>query len=85
MVQNIPILGSVNEGNDLKQTIENHKAGFVSINGEDELFCQNAFKLLKDGSLRLKMGNSASKMLKELFSVEAAAENILNSSGEIKS
>jgi len=84
MVQNIPILGSVNKGNDLQQTIENHEAGFVSINGEDELFYQNAVKLLKDSSLRLKTGNNASKMLEELFSVEAAAEKILQRHRDIK-
>ena len=78
MSQGIPILGSINDGNDLKETVESYEAGLISINGEDELFYKNATALLNDSSLRKKMGYNAVKMLDELFSVESAADVILN-------
>ena len=76
MCENKPILGSINPQNDLKEVIENAQAGFVTINGEDELFFNNAKKLL-DEDLRNTMGKNSNLLLKNKFSVESAANNIL--------
>lgn len=76
MVQKLPILGSINEGNDLKEVVENANAGLVSINGEDDLFFSNAKKLL-DKDYRMKIGENAYSLLIEKFSVEAAAKQIV--------
>lgn len=78
MVNGIPILGSVNPGNDLKSVVENAEAGFVTINGEDERFYENALKLLNDSALREKAGNNALCLLHEKFTVTAAAKEILS-------
>ena len=77
MVQGIPILGSVNTDNDLKQLIEVSNAGFVSVNGDDDILFKNAKKLL-DANLRQKMGQSSKQLLHDVFSVESAVDTILN-------
>lgn len=76
MVQSIPILGSVNNENDLKNVIEYAEAGFVTINGQDDLIFINACKLLNE-SLRQSMGKKSSQLLHDVFSVEAAVGTIL--------
>lgn len=78
MVQKLPILGSINKGNDLKEIVENANAGLISINGEDELFLANARKLLDD-SYRKKIGKNANELLLSTFSVESASKQILDS------
>ncbi len=77
MVQSIPILGSINEGNDLKDIVEENKAGLISVNGEDDIFYANALKLLDDEKYRIQIGKNAKKLLDDTFSVEAAAKHIL--------
>lgn len=76
MVQELPILGSINPGNDLKEVVEDAGAGLVTINGEDELFLANALKLLDD-AYREEVGHNGKKLLDEVFSVESAARQIL--------
>lgn len=78
MVQKKPILGSINSENDLKPVIEYANAGLVSINGEDGILKKNAIKLLHDDVYRKKMGDAAKQLLKDLFSVESAADKILS-------
>lgn len=78
MVQQLPILGSINKGNDLKEIVENANAGLITINGEDESFLENALKLLDDG-YRKKIGDNANKLLCSTFSVESASKQILDS------
>jgi len=77
IVQVLPILGSINPENDLKETVEDAEAGFITINGEDDLFYQNACKLL-DPVARKEIGNNAKKLLHEKFSVAVAAEQIIS-------
>lgn len=76
MAQSIPILGSINPGNDLRQILERYDAGLVSINGDDELFYKNAVLLLNDKKRRGKMGENSNILLCELFSVKNAADRI---------
>ena len=76
MVQSLPILGSINEGNDLKEVVESYEAGLITINGDDETLLANAIKLLDD-DYRKKVGENAQELLKSTFSVEAAVSKIL--------
>jgi len=76
MAQGIPILGSVNVGNDLKEVLENAKAGFVTINGQDDVLLENAYKLM-DEMLRKSMGLNSNQLLHDVFSVQTAADTIL--------
>ena len=40
MVQSLPILGSVNEGNDLMELVNSHHAGLITVNGNDKDFIE---------------------------------------------
>ena len=80
MVQEKPILGSVNPDNDLQDVIEGANAGFVTVNGDDEALLANALRLLDDEVLRLSMGAKAKQLLEDVFSVKAAADGILRAS-----
>lgn len=79
MAQSIPILGSVNEGNDLMQVINNNEAGLISINGDDKKLMEDAINLYKNAGLRVKMGEKASSLLADKFSVQHASKKILRS------
>ena len=77
MVQEKPILGSVNPHNDLRGLLEKAKAGLVTINGDDAALLNNALKLLRDSNLRQSLGSNAKRLLSDIFSVQAAANTIL--------
>ncbi|HFP1012581.1 TPA: glycosyltransferase WbuB, partial [Escherichia coli] len=76
MVQSIPILGSVNGGNDLMDVINKYRAGFIHVNGEDDKLFESAQLLLSDSVLRKQLGQNANVLLKSQFSVESAAHTI---------
>lgn len=79
MVQELPILGSINPGNDLKLIVESAGAGLITVNGDNENLLTNALKLLHDNNYRKQVGVNAHKLLESTFSVEAAADKILES------
>jgi hypothetical protein len=79
MVQSLPILGSVNKGNDLMGLVNENHAGLISVNGEDDVFFENASKLQNDIELRISMGSSGYKLLEKEFSVENIASLIVAS------
>jgi glycosyltransferase involved in cell wall biosynthesis len=78
MVQQLPILGSVNKDNDIKEVLENANAGLISINGEDKLFLENALELLNEKK-RKDIGKNAYQLLHSHFSVKAISKQILQS------
>jgi glycosyltransferase involved in cell wall biosynthesis len=82
MSHSLPILGSVNPGNDIIDVI-NEKSGFISINGDDEVFLENALLLLKKLSLRDKMGLQSKETLKNQFSVATAFDSIMKSREQV--
>lgn len=77
MVQSLPILGSVNSGNDLKELVNSSGAGLISINGDDEALLKNAVALYENPNLRKQLGNGAYELLKNEFAVTAIAANIV--------
>ncbi|MCB0371932.1 MAG: glycosyltransferase family 4 protein [Muricauda sp.] len=77
MQNGLPILGSVNPGNDVKELINSHSAGYISINGQDEELASYAQKLSNDPILRKKMGEAANQLLKSHFSVQHSTKKIL--------
>ena len=84
MLQSLPILGSVNKGNDVIDFINGQGAGWACINGEDEELLTAAINLLKDKALRVEMGMRGYETLKANFSVEAAAQQIIDTFLESK-
>ncbi|SMF10639.1 glycosyltransferase family 4 protein [Pseudogulbenkiania subflava] len=79
MVNEIPILGSVNHGNDLLDIIQHHEAGFAFVNGEDAQLLESARKLASEPGTRKRLGENARKLLIEHFSVESASKKIIDS------
>jgi glycosyltransferase involved in cell wall biosynthesis len=78
LVQSMPILGSVNPGNDLKEIIESSKAGFVVESGDDQGFLNAAVQLL-DAKVRNDCAINCKTLLNQKFSVKNATEKILMS------
>jgi glycosyltransferase involved in cell wall biosynthesis len=72
----LPVLASVNPGNDLRGILETSGAGLVAVNGDDAGFAAGGRRLL-DPALRKELGVKGRALLSSTFSVEAAARRIL--------
>lgn len=79
MAASLPILGSVNPGNDILKVITGADAGLVSINGDFLQLLADAKFLINNPSARVNMGNNSLKLLKNSFSVDNAYNNIVSS------
>ena len=77
MSASLPILGSINPGNDLSDMLEEHGAGLCSVNGDDERLAAHALKLANDAAYRQHVGASARGLLEQYFSVSVCANQIL--------
>ena len=75
---NMPILASVNYGNDLINLIEDNEIGLASLNGDDDLLFNNALRLVYSPELRVFYGRNGNVLLKKLFSVQSATRTILS-------
>ncbi len=73
----IPVLASINPGNDLFELIGKGPAGVCLENGQDEMLSAAALKLAVDPQLRARMGKNARSLLEQKFSVENAVQQIL--------
>ena len=78
MTESLPILGSVNKGNDVINVINENNAGEVFINGDDEGLLYAAENLANNKKLRLDLGVNSYLLLQKSFSVESAASQILD-------
>lgn len=78
MYHAMPILASINPGNDMKEMLEDKKAGLVCINGDDEIFADYARRLVRNETLRRQLGVNGLALLKDNFSVSKAASQILS-------
>lgn len=77
MVQSIPILGSVNSGNDLMGLVNENSAGYISVNGNDSELLKNALALLENTELRVKTGCNGFDLLRHEFSATSVASCIV--------
>lgn len=73
----LPILGSVNAGNDLIELVNTSGAGRVSVNGDFEMLEQDARDILSSLETRLAMSEAAAHLLEQVFCVKSAADQIL--------
>jgi O26-antigen biosynthesis N-acetyl-L-fucosamine transferase len=83
MQNSMPVLASVNSGNDLQEMLESRHAGLTSLNGADDELADNARRLAADAELRKTMGANSRLMLEDIFSVDKAADQILSSAADI--
>ncbi|MCY9835628.1 glycosyltransferase family 4 protein [Aeromonas media] len=77
MVEAIPILGSVNDGNDLQDLVNTAHAGVIFINGEDDELFLAAEKLYLDTQCRHDMGKNSRRLLESEFLVSSVAKQII--------
>ena len=73
----LPVLASINPGNDLFNLLEKSQSGFCFVNGENDKLRAAALQLASDSHLRARMGKNGPRLLEHTFSVEAAARQIL--------
>ncbi|OIQ25321.1 MAG: glycosyltransferase WbuB [Vibrio sp. MedPE-SWchi] len=78
MAESLPILGSVNKGNDLQQIVNDANAGYIFENGEDCTLFDSA-KCLLNSDVRGTLGKSSYRLLRDKFSVESASRKIIAS------
>ena len=71
------ILGSVNEGNDIIEIINQSQAGLVVVNPDDKAFADNARKLIEDTDFRASCACNAKRLLDTFFSLSRNAGQIL--------
>ena len=71
-----PILGCVNKGNDLKEVINEAKAGFIFENADKKELYMAAQQLLQSKELRERMGNNSFNLLNQKFNVETIQNHI---------
>ena len=76
LVEGLPILGSINPGNDLKDIVDEYQAGLISVNGEYDALYGNAVKLL-DSEYRDEMISNAKHLLNDKFTVSKISKQIL--------
>lgn len=74
----MPVLASINPGNDLFDLLRESQAGLCLVNGQDEDLAAAAFRLANDPSLRAAMGKNSRRLLEGTFSVRTAVQQILS-------
>lgn len=72
-----PILGCVNSGNDLLETVLESKSGFISLAGDENSFYSNAIQLM-NSKIRDQLGENAFNLLQLKFSTKSACVSILS-------
>lgn len=77
MAQGMPILGCVNQGNDLIEIINNN-SGYISITGDEASMIKNAIKLIDDKVERKTCSENSIILLNKYFDVSSAANLILS-------
>ena len=72
----MPVLASVNPGNDLFALLQESAGGFCFENGDDENLALATLRLADDARLRAAMGRNARRLLEQTFSVQHAVNQI---------
>jgi glycosyltransferase involved in cell wall biosynthesis len=78
MACGLPILASLNPGNDLAALLRNADAGIACDSGDDESFRKAAMLLAANPVLRERLGRNSRKLLETRFSVQTAVKQILS-------
>ncbi|GAB2767852.1 glycosyltransferase family 4 protein [Salinimicrobium soli] len=77
MAQGLPILGSVNAGNDIIEIINEAGAGKVLLNGKDDDFLSMAKMFVDKNEWRKEAGKNSFELLQHTFSVDSATKKVL--------
>jgi len=74
----MPILASINPGNDLKDVLESSQVGFACIGRQQRQLRAYTLKLAGDTDLRRRMGQNGRKLLEDKFCVTKTVSQILS-------
>jgi glycosyltransferase involved in cell wall biosynthesis len=85
MYSALPMLASLNSGNDLGELIDRCQVGLWSINGEDDRLLGHARTMLRDVDLRKRLGANSRRLLAAEFSAKAAVDQIRRSASNVAS
>lgn len=77
----LPVLASLNPGNDLGSLLDEARAGLCATSGDDARLHAHALALADDDNLRRELAANARKLLRDKFSARAAAQQILSALG----
>lgn len=76
----LPVLARINDGNDLKDLIEDEMVGRVSIGSESpDVLLLQARELASDEALRSKMGKNGRELARRMYSPSMAAGQLVRS------
>ena len=73
----MPILASVNRGNEIIQLIGDRAIGLASVAGEQEAFNKNLQRMVEDAALRKEQGQNALALFEGRFTVSSAVKQIM--------
>lgn len=74
----LPVLASLNRGNDLRSIVESADAGLCNWADAPAEFIANAERLADDRGLRHQLGDNVRSRLRQTFSIEHAADFVLD-------
>ncbi|KYG84005.1 hypothetical protein AWW67_02495 [Roseivirga seohaensis] len=77
MEAQLPVLGIVNKGNDLIELVNTNDGGVIFDHDNKEAFYEAAVQLATDTSLRVGLGKSGNKFLRNYFSAKVAVDSVL--------
>jgi glycosyltransferase involved in cell wall biosynthesis len=78
MQTGLPVLASLNPGNDLGPLLVDAEAGLCAENGEDGKLLGHAVALARDAALRARMGLNGRRLLEARFSARGAARQVVS-------
>jgi glycosyltransferase involved in cell wall biosynthesis len=76
MYFSLPILASLNPGNELSADVDAYQAGICVESGDMQALVEGAVRLAKDSELRRRFGKNARHLLEVRFSATAAAKQV---------
>lgn len=74
----LPVVASVNPGNDLLSILPESGAGEALLNGQDTELAALVMRILRDDALRLRMSASALALAQRRFNVETTTRQLIN-------
>lgn len=80
----LPVLASINVGNDLFELLHQSQAGLCIPNGDDEQLYRAALQLVDDVNLRNSMKINARRLLEQRFSVGSAVDHIFEHLSQVR-
>lgn len=80
----LPVLASINKGNDLIQIIERNCVGYASVDGDIDDLVRKGINIVDNFKYDEELKFRCQRVFEELFSVEAACSQIVNALSKLR-